>query len=222
MQDLRQIFPASGRHITPAVYGSFYSVKIILFQLQEIQDCPVKPLLSGIFLPCLIIRLHLQYLEPVHGNHVKLPHRFVILRRVSRRHNHPPFGHTVTAKYLVLQKLKHGRGKGFRHTVDLIQKQNSLPDTALFHHLVNGSNDLAHGIFGHIIGHALIFPVGNKGKPQGRLSGMMGHGIRNQRNPQLLSHLLHNRRLTDSRRPQQKNRPLADHRNPVLSELILL
>ena len=125
----------------------------------------MKPPPPGIILPHPIIRLHVQHLQAVKGHHVKLSHQFVVFRGIACRHNHPALRHLMPSEHLVLQKLQHGGREGFRHTVDFVQKKNPLPDAAFFHHLVYGCDNFTHGILRHVILHALIFPVGNKGKP---------------------------------------------------------
>ena len=94
-------------------------------------------------------------------------------------------------------------------------------NAALFHHLIDRGNDLAHGVLRHVVLHPLILSVGDKGKPQGRLPGVVGHGVGDQRDPQLLRHLLHDGGLSDSRRAQQKDRTLSDKGNPISALLVL-
>ena len=82
---------------------------------------------------------------------------------------------------LVLKELKHGGPQGLRHAVDLIEKENSLLFAALLHIFINRGNYFAHGIFGNIILLSLIGLVFYNRKPQGALTGMVGHGICHQR-----------------------------------------
>ena len=50
---------------------------------------------------------------------------------------------------------------------------------------------------------------------------MVRHGVTHQRDAELLRNLLHNCRLADARRAEQKNGPLAHYWNAVLPILVL-
>ena len=76
---------------------------------------------------------------------------------------------------LILQELKHGGAQGLRHTVYLVEKQDSLTDTALFNGLVYRGYDLTHGIFGDGIFLSAKGLLRDIGKSKCRLPCMMGH-----------------------------------------------
>ena len=180
----------------------------------------MKPLLIGIFFPDFIICLHVNPFHPIHGDHVKFPHRLIILRGISRCNNHPPFRYFMSSEGFALKKLQHGRSQSFRHAVYLIQKQYPLRQSRLFHFLINGSHNLAHGILRYGILPASVLLFGNKGQADGALSGMMGNGIGHQSDFAFSGNLFHNLRLSHPRRPQQKHGPLTDHRNFICSVFI--
>ena len=126
----------------------------------------------------------------------------------------------MPSKDLVLQKLQHGRSKRLRHTVDLVEKQDALLDTGLFHDLINGGYNLAHRVLGNVKFHALVALVRDKRKSKRRLSGMMCHGIADKCDAKLLRNLLHNGCLSDTWRTKQKDRSLPHDRDAVLTIFI--
>ena len=67
----------------------------------------------GIFLPDVINGLTVNSLKSVPGYNIKFAHRVVVLRWVTCSYNYPAFGDTMSTENLVLQKLKHSRGKSF-------------------------------------------------------------------------------------------------------------
>ncbi len=146
-QHLGKILPSPGRNIVLASYRSLYLIEIILFQIQEIHDRRMQSPLLRIFFPGSKVCLHFQYLQPVESHHVEFPHRFIVLRRITGRHNDPSLRYLMPAKHFILQKLQHRRRQRLRHTIDLIQEKNAFPDTALFHHLIDRGDNLTHRIF---------------------------------------------------------------------------
>ena len=110
-KNLRQILPSSCRHIGTPFHGSLYLVKVLFFQFQVTGNHIMDALISRIFLPNTVIRFHFQHFQPVHSHHVKIPHRFIVFRRIPGSHNHPSFRHFMSAKHFVLQKLQHGRSQ---------------------------------------------------------------------------------------------------------------
>ena len=85
-----------------------------------------------VFLPGVVVRLHVDALQAVPGDDVEFPHRIVELRLVARGDHHPAPGHGPAAKGLELEELQHGRRKRLRDTVDLVQEQYALPYAGAF------------------------------------------------------------------------------------------
>ena len=165
-------------------------------------------LFVGIFLPHIVVRLHIDALQAVPGDDIKFPDGIVVLRRVARCHHNPTVRHPMPAEDLVLQKLQHGRSQSLGHTVDLIKEQNALFQPRTLHHIIDGCDDLRHGILGHAVLHTTVDLLLDKRQTQSALSGMMGHGIADKAHPKFCRHLLHNGSLTDTGRAHQKDGPL--------------
>ena len=180
----------------------------------------MQALIDRIFPPCVIICFHFQHFQTVHGYDIKLTDGTVKLRRVSCGCNHPALRNLVFSKGFVLQKLQHGRSQCLRHTVDLIQKQNSLCFSRHFHGFVYRCHDLTHGVFRYVkLCSAIVF-VTDKRQAKRTLSCVMRHGIGHQCDIHLLCDLLHNSSFSDTRRAKQKYRSLTFNRNAVISVLI--
>ena len=220
-QDFRQILPASGGDIAAALCRHFYPVEMLLFQIQIAGDGIVDALFPGVLLPDAIIRLHLHDLQAVQGGHVEFPDGFVVLRRIACGDDDPALRHSVAAEGLILKELEHGRGQGLGHAVDLIQEQDALSDAAVLTDVVDGGDNLAHGVFRDAAGDSPVGPLGDKGEPQRGLPGVVGHGVAHQSDAHLLGNLLHDGSLADARGSQQENGALAHRRYPVFSEFVL-
>ena len=104
------------------------------------------------------------------------------------------------AEGFVLQKLQHGGRQGIRDAVDFVQEQNSLPAVGSLHGVINRCNDLAHGISGHGDRFGPIGLLVDLGQADGTLAGVMGHGVGNQTDVQLLGNLFHDGRFSDAGR----------------------
>ena len=221
LDELGQILPAPGRGKAFSIYRCLHLIKILLPQFQVRNDCRVNPLPVCILLPHAEVLLHINLFQPVQRHHVKVPHRPVVFRRVSRSNNDPALRHLLIAESLSLEELQHGGCQRFRHTVDLVNKQNPLPDAGLLDLVIHGGYDLAHRIFcdGKCLSAIIFFP--NKRKPHRTLSGMVSDRICHQADAAFLRDLVHDLRFTDSRRSHQKDRPLTNSRDPVRAELIL-
>ena len=165
---------------------------------------------NRILLPDCKIRFYLNLPHPIHRHNIKLPDRLIELRGISCRRYYPSFGHLVRAKGLALQKLEHGRSQRFGDAIDLVDKENPLPQACLFHFLIDRSDDLAHGILCDRLFLPSKILFYNKGKADSALPGMMRDGIGYQGNAVLPGYLLHNLCLSDSRRAQKQQRPLVN------------
>ena len=105
--------------------------------------------LKGILFPRLKVRNHIDFSDPVKSNYVKLSHGLIVFRGIACGNYDPAFGDPVISEGLSLKELKHGRRKSLRDTVYLIYKQYSLPDSCLFHIIIDRGDYLRHGILGH-------------------------------------------------------------------------
>ena len=222
IDELGQVLPASCRYESLPVHGGLAPEEILPVDIQVGDHRAVDPGIVGIFLPDLEIRIHVDHLDTVQRDHVKITHGLIVFRGIAGCDDDPPFRHLLVAEGLLLQELQHGRRKGLGHTVDLVNEQDPFLLAGQFHSVIHRSNDLAHGIFRHLISPSAVFLLRNKRKTHRALPGVMGDRIRDQRQVTLRSDLLHDLRLADPGRAHQKHRPLPDLRNPVITELILL
>ena len=174
----------------------------------------------SIFSPCIKIRLYQKLLHTVHSDHIKFPDRFVILRWISSRYDQPPRRNLMTSECFTLKKLQHGRRQRLGHTVNLINKQDSLPKPGFLNFIINGGYDLTHGVFRNSHLFSIKFFLRNKRQANGTLPGMMSNGIRYQPHLALSGYLLHNLSLTDSRCSNKKNRALSHNRNLIFPVFI--
>ena len=177
--------------------------------------------LVGIFLPDVVIRLHLDALEPVQRHDVEFMHGVVVFRRVACRHHNPAVRHAMPPEYLVLQELQHDGGEGLRYAVDFIQKQDALTLAGGLHQVIDGGDDFAHGVFGDVVFHAVIHLVRNERQPQRTLARVVRHGVGEERHVQLLRNLLYDRRLADAWRADEKHRALPLNGDDVIAHFIL-
>ena len=102
----------------PSNYDVIYTGPIVCEQSQMATLERLYPLFVGVFLPHIVVRLHINTLQAVPRDDVELSDGVVVLGRVARSHHNPAIRHTMSTKNLVLQKLQHCRGQGFRHAVD--------------------------------------------------------------------------------------------------------
>ena len=113
-------------------------------------------LLIGKFFPHWKICFYTDLLHTVQGHNIKLTDRLIVLRRIACRHNDPACWNLLISKGLTLQKLQHGRRERLRYAVDLVEEQNALAAPRGLHRLIDRGDDLAHGVFGHLVFHAVI------------------------------------------------------------------
>ena len=174
-----------------------------------------------ILLPHPQIRLHVNPLNPVQGDHIKFPHRLVIFRGIARSSDYPSLRYLMVSKGLALEELQHGGSQGLGYTVDFIDKENPFLQSGFFHPVIDGSHNFAHGVLRHRILFLAIGLFFNKGKAHRTLSGVMGDGIGYQPNPAFPGYLFHNLCLSHSGRTDEQHRPLPDGRYDILPILIL-
>ncbi len=121
----------------------------------------------------------------------------------------------MRAEGFILEKLQHGRNQRFRYTVDLIDKKNALFTAGLFNLFVDRSDDLTHRIFRYRIFFSLEVLFHDDRESDGTLTGMVSDRIRDKTNATFTGGLFHDCSLSDTRRPDQKNRTLTDSRHEI-------
>ena len=216
----RQIVPAAGRHERRAVGGGFHGVEVGALDVQVGDDRRMHLGRHGELAPHVVVGLNLDALQAIPRGDVEVVSRAVVLGRVAGRHDDPAVGHGMAAEDLVLQKLQHGRRERLRYAVDLVEEQNALAAPRGLHRLIDRGDDLAHGVFGHLVFHAVIGFRRDERQAQRALAGMVGHGVGHESHFQFLGDLLHDGRLADARRAQQEHRTLALGRQKIVAELV--
>ena len=178
-------------------------------------------LLSCIFQPDIAVRLNCKLTDTVECDNIKFPDRFIILRWISRCYQNPAFRNLMTSKGFILEKCQHCRCQGFRHTVDLINKQDSLFPACLLHTIIDRCHDLTHCVICHHHSFSTVIPFNDLRKTDGTLTGVMGNGVGYKSHTALCCRLFHNGSFADSRRTDQQQRSLTDQRISIISILIL-
>lgn len=80
-------------------------------------------------------------------------------------------------KGFILEKCQHCRCQGFRHTVDLINKQDSLFPACILHTIIDRCHDLTHCVICHHHSFSTVIPFNDLRKTDGTLTGVMGNGV---------------------------------------------
>ena len=174
----------------------------------------------GVLLPHAVVGGDVHALHPVQGDHVELPHRLVVLRRVAGGGNDPALGEALVAKSLALEELEHHGSQSFGDAVDLIQEEDALPDAGLLHGPVDRGQNLAHGVLGDRVDLAAEGLLLDEGEAQGGLAGVVGDGVAHQADAQLAGDLLHDLGLADARRAHEEERPLPHRRDAPGPQLV--
>ena len=174
----------------------------------------------GVLLPHAVIGGDVHTLDPVQSDHVKFPHRFVVLRRVAGGGDDPAVGETLIAEGLALEKLEHHGGQGFRDAVDLIQEEDALLDPGVLHGPVDRGQDLAHGVLGDRAGPAAEGLLPDEGEAQSGLPGVVGDGIAHQADAHFAGDLFHDLGLANARRTHEEKGTLPHRRDAPGPQLI--
>ena len=95
-----QIFPATRRHKALAVHRRLNLTEILAAGRSDKKGWLDAPCSLCILFPDVQIRLHIDAADPVHGHDIELPHRLVVLRRVSCCHNDPSLRNLMVSKDL--------------------------------------------------------------------------------------------------------------------------
>ena len=200
---------------------SLNTVEVLLIDIDKSQYRSMHSGIGCILLPGRIVCLYLYDLKSVQGHHIEFSYSLVELRRITRSDYDPAFGNGMLAEYFVLEELQHGGRQGLGYAVYLVEKENALFDTALFHGFIYRNNDLAHGILRDFLFHSVKKLPSDHRKTDGGLTRMMGHGIGYKGYPELCRYLLHNGGLTHTGSSQQKYRALTRYRYHIITSLIL-
>ncbi len=215
-----EILPAAGRCERDAVRRGFDAVEISLPQLQIRQDGAVDRLVPSVLLPDGKVRFHVDPSHAVQRHDVEFARGAVVFRRVSGRDDDPSFRHLLVAERLPLQKLKHGGGQRLGDAIDLVDKEDSLPEARLLHPVVDGGDDLAHGVFRHGMFPARIGLFQNERQADGALPRVVRDGVGHQRHPAFPRGLFDHLRFADAGRAHQQQRPLPHRRDAVVPVFI--
>ena len=143
----------------------------------------------GVGPPGGVVGLDMEQAHPVGGDRVQVGGGAVVLRGVPRQHQHPPAGDGVGAEGLVLEQLEHDGPQGLRGAVELIQEEDAPVQAGALHGLIDLGDDLAHGVLGHGDPPALHGPLGQPGQADDGLPGVVGDGVGQEGQPQLLGRL---------------------------------
>ena len=108
-----KILPAPRCRKELSIHCVFNPVKVFSAKLQIGNHCGMDFFLVRIFFPHLKICFHLDFFQTIQSHHVKLSHRFIVLRRISCGNNDPALRDFLVPKGFSLQKLQHHRRKCF-------------------------------------------------------------------------------------------------------------
>ena len=145
--------------------------------------------------------------------HIEFPHRLVVFGRISGGCDQPVFWNALIAECFVLQKLQHHRGECLGDAVDFIEKQDALLFSRPLHAVVDRGDDLTHRIFCGMNRFSFDLSRADLRQAHGTLARVVCHRVGDKPDTALLCDLLHNRRFSDARRADQKNRALLPERN---------
>ncbi len=174
---------------------------------------PWSPSAPGVVLPHGVVLLHVDALDPVQRHHVKVPDGLVVLRRVAGGHDGPTLRQGLVAEGLALEELEHHGRQRLGDAVDLVEEEDALPQSRALHQLIDGGEDLAHGVLCNGVFLAAVGPLFDEGQADGALPGVVGDGVGHQAHPRLGGDLGHDLGLADARRAHEQNGPLPDGRD---------
>ena len=214
-QKRRKLLPAAGRGELPCRSARAAEEKVLRVQPQIAQHGRMHAAGGGIGLPGGKTRLELDAAHAVERRHVEASGRLVIARRVARGHDEPALRQAVYAKGLVLQHLQNRWHERLGHAVDLVEEQDPLAQAGLLHLLVDGGDDLAHGVFRGAEGLPCRRAAHNDGQAERALARVVRHGVGGEADVLLLRQLGKDRGLADTRRAHEKDWPLHPPRHAV-------
>ncbi len=176
----------------------------------------------GVLLPDGEVRLHVDFPHAVQCDDVEFAGRTVVFGWIPGGHDDPALRHLLISEGFALQKLEHCGGQRFGNAVDFVNKQNAFVQAGAFHPVVDGGDDLAHGVFRNGVFLPAVGLFLDERQPNGALPRVVRDGIGNQGNAAFARHLLDDLRFSHAGRAHQKQRTLADCGNPIVSVFILL
>ena len=220
LHQLGQVLPAARGDKLQAVRSCLHAIEVITPDFQIGQNRAVDATPVSVFLPYREVLLHVDALDAVERDDIKLAHRFVVFGRVARGDHHPARRQLLVAEGFALQKLQHHGRERFRNAVDLIEEQDALGDACALDLTVDRGDDLTHRVGRDRVflpAKLLMFDIG---QAERGLARVMGQGVGHQPHAGFLRDLLHDLRFADARRAHQQDRALPDGRDAVRTELI--
>ena len=128
----------------------------------------------------------------------------------------------VGPQLFVLEELKHDGRQRLGDAVDLVQEQDALLCSALFHQIIDRGDNFRHGVFRDGGLFSAIAPLLNDRQAKRALSRVVRHGIADQSDAELAGHLLYNGGFPDAGRAHQEDRALFLRGNAVVAECVFL
>ena len=220
-QQLAEVLPAPGGGELDALRRGFHPVKVLLLDVQIGHHRPVEALLPGVLLPDSEVLPYVDALHPVQGHHVEVPDGAVILRRISGGGDEPALRQPLVAKGLALEELEHHGGQGLGDAVDFVQEEDAFLEAGFLHQLIDGGQNLAHGVLGDGEFLSAVDAFFNEGQAHGALAGVMGDGVGHQAHAGFRGHLLHDLGFAHAGGAHQQDGPLADGGNQVIPQGVL-
>ena len=217
----RQILPGPGGH-----QGNSFllgeQAEVVPVGVQIGQHRRVAPPGGHIVPPHGVVGPQPQHPQPVGGDRVQRVGCGIVLPRVPRHHQQPPFRQIKGAEPLGLQQLQQNGLESGGGAVELVQKQNALLLPRLLHGLPDGGHNLAHGVLGDGDGFSIHLRLPEEGQAQQGLAGVVGEGVGEQGQIQFPGHLAHHLGLADARRAHEADGPgpPAVHKVPALAVLL--
>ena len=115
----------------------------------------------------------------------------------------------MRAELLVLQEVKHRGRQCLGNAVDLVDEEDALPATLLLHRIVDGCDDLAHGVPGDGVFRTAVLPRLDHWEPDGGLAGVVRDSVSDV-------DLGHDGRLAEPRGSYEHEGPLPAARDDVV------
>ena len=116
--------------------------------------------------------------------------------------------------------MEHHGGEGFGDAVNLVQKQNPLPQAGFLHEAVDGGENFAHGVLGDGEGLSAVGTLLDEREAHSALAGVVGDGVGDEAHALLRGDLFHDLGFADAGRPHEEDRALPDGGNQVVAEAV--
>ena len=216
----RKILPSTRGGKKFPVHGCLHLVEMKWLCVKVRDNCRMNMGAVCIIFPGFKVRFHFNLFDTIHRHDIEFTDRAVVLRRISGCNDEPALRNLMISEGFALEKLQHSRSKRLRYTIDLIDEQNAFFQTGGFHFLINRSDNLAHGVFGHGVFFSSKGFFGDKRQTDGALAGVMRDGVGNETDTAFSGNLLHNLCFSDSGSADEKNGALPHGGNDIFSIFI--